>query len=137
MKEFLSRLVCSVWLLLFSGIVAFAVPTEKTTRSPLTFGYNERTHEGIAYDRTLPIGINYDSAWRLVADEKENGTARHGRLLADFAEFVAAKTAPKLKTGRFLVLTTQWRQHNVIRATGRCQFAVKPARELRARITHL
>lgn len=93
MKEFLSRLVCSIWLLLFSGVVVFAVPTEKSIRSPLTFGYDERTHGGIAYDRALPIAFNYDSAWRLVADEKENRTARHGCLLADFAGLVAANSA--------------------------------------------
>jgi hypothetical protein len=108
MNGVLSRLIWSVWLLLFSSFLAFAVPNRGSQPSPPSFGYDECALATIAYDAAFVSDFAYDSASAFLADEKENSTAKISGIFARLGGLVAASAGARFSrvggaAGDFLV----------------------------------
>lgn len=88
MTCFLSRCLFSVWLLLFSSVLVFAVPNP----SALTFNYDGRVEASAAYDQTPPPGFDYGGVVALLAHESENTIGPRSSVFDKLGEFLAAKT---------------------------------------------
>lgn len=94
------NLIRTFWLLLFSGIFAFAAPNTEPGRSILIYDYDERVQVSIRYDKTSQPAFDYDSGLVPVPAEKENPTAGSVGIFGDFAGFFAAKGTTSLLPAR-------------------------------------
>lgn len=99
MSCFLSRCLCSVWLLLFSSVLVFAVAGPDSPRSTLTFSYDGGDEVSAAYDQTAPSGFGYDCGTVLPAHESESRTGLTSSAFAKLSKVLAAKEAGALTYG--------------------------------------
>lgn len=88
------KLICTFWLLVFSGIFVCSVSNAESAGSTLTFRYDEQVQVRIGYDEASLLTFDYDSASTLLANERENLTAGKEGIFADLDKFNAAKTLP-------------------------------------------
>jgi hypothetical protein len=93
MKEVVSKLNRSIWLLTLLAVFGLLLPTVASAFSTPRnlFAYDEQTQASIAYDGNSLTAFDYDFASTLSANESANRIRDEGGVFAQFAKFLAAK----------------------------------------------